>query len=187
MAPTPPFYSQRRVISTMLPLLSELLMCIDLAENNIKMEELISMFSYLLENESNPGTNASSTLGVLIRTSRQYRERLRRLSTMPERMVTSFMNTEKDLENLELFQADAIAYGQMLYLLSIKKTFLQHCATGLQEITSSILMRSSDSQTDITLPHRPITIRRAIPRYYPMQYMTGYSSPESETEVETDE
>src|SRR5699024_5096396 len=109
MRPSTLFYPQRRIISTMLPLLSELLACTDLGENNIKMEELISMFSYLLESESIAGTNGYLTLDHLTRTSRLYVARLRRLSTMPERMVTSFMNTERDLENLELFQADAIA------------------------------------------------------------------------------
>lgn len=145
------------------------------------------MFSYLLENESIAGTNGYLTLDHLTRTSRLYVARLRRLSTMPERMVTSFMNTERDLENLELFQADAIAYGQMLSLLNIKRIFLEHCATGLQEITSSILMQSNALQTDTTLPHNRNIVRRALRPLNGNELNLGYNSRGSTTEPVTDE
>jgi hypothetical protein len=153
------FYTERRIISTMLPMLSELLASTDLEGNVIMMAELISMFSSLGRRESLSGTNHSSTFMALTQILSQFQERLNTLSTMPERMVTSFMNVERDLENLELFQADVTAYGQMLYLNNAKKTFCRYCATGLQEILSSILVQSRVTQ-HTTLPRRPLSIIR---------------------------
>ena len=81
------------------------------------------------------GIRTSSTLEVLTLISNRYVEHLRRLSTTPERMVTSSMNLEMDLQNLELFQADVTAFGQMLSLQRLKRIFCRTYTNTLQEIS----------------------------------------------------
>lgn len=170
----------------MLPQLFALLWSTDWAESFMMMEELTSMFSSLSTNVYLSETSAPSISTHLIQTSNRFHVHLTSLSTMPERMTTSFMNTERDLENLELLLEDVNGYTATLFLLKLKKDFLHVCGKGLQEITCFILEQSPDLQTPITLPRRPITIRRPLRRTESGESMTGLVNQASEESWEED-
>lgn len=149
------------------------------------MGELISMLSSPGIDESPLGPRRSSTLRVLTQISRRYLEHLTRLSTTPERMVTSFMNVARDLENLELFDMDVIAYGQMLSLNKIKMNFCSTYATWLRGTTFYIFNRLRDSQ-NVSSHYRPqFMSARHLIRSDANESLSGMISPESEsTEVD---
>lgn len=170
----------------MLPQLYALLWSTDWAESFMLMEELTTMFSSLSTNAYLSETNAHSISTALTQTSSQFHERLISLSTMPERMTTSFMNTERDLENLELLLEDVTGYTETLFLLRQKRDFLRLSAVGLQEITCFILEQSTPLRTSTTLPRRPLTIRRPLRRTESGESLTGLVNQASDESGEED-
>ena len=131
-------------------------------------------------------TSAPSISTLLTQTSNRFHAHLISLSTMPERMTTSFMNTEIDLENLELLLQDVNGYTATLFLLKLKKDFLTLCGRGLQEITCFILEQSPDLQTRTTLPRRPLILRRPLRRTESGESLTGMVNQASEESWDED-
>lgn len=165
MAPLPRFYAPQMAITTSLPVLSALLTTTDWAASVTKMEELISMLQWVGSQSSRREIRVASTTRALTLILNRFEEHLERLGTMPERMVTSSMNLEMDLQNLELFQADVTAFGQMLSLQRLKRIFCRTYANTLQGI-SFYIMNNSEISPTVTgrLPLRPInppTLRRS--------------------------
>lgn len=179
MTPPPLFYQERRLISTMLPLLFELLFCTDLQENLIKMEELTSMYSSVSINGQRFLPYQSSILEDLTQTSNRYLDILRNVGTMPEREVTSFMNVDRDLETLELLAMDATAYSKVLCLQRQKTIFIARLGPVLREILCYIREQLRSTLREHTRRSNQNTFRPPLRRMHRMEFYPGTNSPES--------
>ena len=187
MTPAPRFYPERRLISNISQGLFDLLTCTGADTSYMLMEEITSMFLSLGRLLSPHGIRTSSTLEVLTLISNRYVGLLRRLSTTPERTMTSFMNTARDLENLELLSYDVMTFGQTLSLNQHVMNFCNTCGMRLHEITCFILTNLSDSRTDFSLRPNPFTPPPTLRRSDSQAWPTGLNSPESEETTDEEE